>query len=521
MRRSAMLVAMVFAVATGLGLGAPAPARADICHSGPLTFGGVLNPAGDLCNVVGHPIRTAQHVGHAITHPGEIIAAPFKAAGDAVMQGVVDWVGKGAGWLVSQAGKLIDETTTPRIESPWFLRQYGAMGALAAVYALPLLLLSILQGVLRRDGGVIVRAAFVQLPLAFVLAAMAVTIVQLLLQLTDAMSASVASSVGNDAKAFFSDVGKSLASIMAATGGTNPIPLFAVFLGALIAAVGAFFVWVELLIRSAGIYVAVLFLPFTFVAMIWPATQRWCRRLVELLVAIIFAKFVIVAIMALAAAGLGQSRSADAFQGVLAGAALMMLAAFSPLALLKLIPFAEAAVTAAGHRGGAGSSTLAPVASPAAVMRRVVDANWGGSAGGGGLRATPAFAGGTPAAAGAGGVAGGAAAGAGAAARGTWNRAQDIGGAAAGSGNGANGGAAPTADRRPASASAGTGGSQGERAGGDRSAPSPSASAGQAQRQNPGQRPSAEGGGRPMAPPPPPPRPNRGGDGLGGGGGGR
>ncbi len=35
-----MLVAVVFAVTTGLSLGAPEPARADICHSGPLSFGG-------------------------------------------------------------------------------------------------------------------------------------------------------------------------------------------------------------------------------------------------------------------------------------------------------------------------------------------------------------------------------------------------------------------------------------------------------------------------------------------------
>jgi hypothetical protein len=167
--------------------------------------------------------------------------------------------------------------------------------------------------------------------------------------------------------------------------------LFAVFLGGLIAAVGAFFVWIELLIRSAAIYVAVLFLPFTFVAMIWPHTARWCRRLLELLFAIVFAKFVIVAIMALAAAGMGQSRSDDAFQGVLAGGALMLLAAFSPFVLLRLIPLAEAAAHNASSRSGVGSQTLGPIAGPAAVMRRAVDSNWGAMAGGG-LRAAPAAA---------------------------------------------------------------------------------------------------------------------------------
>lgn len=330
----------------------------------------VPNPIKTGCKVVSKVPEVVSDPGKAVT---DIATAPLKAAGDEVMKGVTKWVADGASWLVGQAGKLIDETTTPRIASPWFTGQYGSMAGLAAVFALPLLLASVLQGVLRRDAGIVLRAAFVHLPAAFILTAGAVAVVSMLLTLTDDMSTQVASSVGNDATSFLSDVGKALGTLSATTG--NPaVPLFAVFLGGLIAAIGAFFVWVELLIRSAAIYVTVLFLPFTFVAMIWPSTAKWCRRLVELLFAIIVSKFVIVAIMALAAAGLGQSRADDAFQGVLAGTALMLLAALSPLALLRLIPLAEAAAHT-NWRSGAGSQTLGPIAGPAATMRRVVDAN--------------------------------------------------------------------------------------------------------------------------------------------------
>jgi hypothetical protein len=233
MRHSFAVVGLVVAlvtVATVVSLATPSPAQADICHSGPLSFGGVLNPAGDVCNVVGHPIRTAGHIGHAITHPGDIIAAPFKAAGDAVMSGVTKWVASGASWLVGQAGKLIDATTTPRLQSGWFGRQYDAMVKLAAVFALPLLLLAVMQAVLRRDGQILVRAVAVQLPLAFLLTAMAVVVSTLLLAITDQASSQVASSVGNDAQAFFADVGKSLLAITAATGNAV-VPLFAVFPG--------------------------------------------------------------------------------------------------------------------------------------------------------------------------------------------------------------------------------------------------------------------------------------------------
>lgn len=386
---TALAVAVTFALASGAA--APPPARADVCNDIP-SIPGVPNPVKTGCKVAGSIPGAVSDPGKAVT---SIVTAPFNAAGDAVMQGVTKWVADGAGWLVGQAGKLIDATTTPRLDSPWFGQQYRAMAALAAVFALPLLLLSVLQSVMRRDSSIVVRAAFVHLPAAFLLTAGAVAVVVMFLQLTDEMCTQVSSSVGSDAGSFFKNTTDALGKLAAATGGQGAVPLFAVFLGGLIAAVGAFFVWIELVIRSAAVYVTVLFLPFTFVAMVWPSTARWCRRLVELLFAVVFSKFVIVAIMALAAAGLGQSRSGDAFQGVIAGAALMLLAALSPMVLLRLIPLAEAAAHS-NWRSGAGSQTLGPIAGPAATMRRVADANWGGM-GGGGLRAAPAAAGAGPA----------------------------------------------------------------------------------------------------------------------------
>jgi type IV secretion system protein TrbL len=384
-----VLVALVLAAAAA----APSVAQADVCSDIP-SVPLVPNPVKSGCEVVAHPKKSVEEAVEDVTHPGQAIGsaitAPIRAAGDEVMQGVTSWVADGASWLVEQAGKLIGQTTTPRIESSWFLEQYTAMGALAALFALPLLFLTVLQGVIRHDGGMILRAACWQLPLAFLLTAMAVTVVQLLLALTDQMSSQIAAPIGSDATTFLSSVAKALLTISAATG--SPVPLFAVFLGALVAAVGAFFVWIELLIRADGIYIAVLFLPFTFVAMIWPHTARWCRRLVELLGAIIFSKFVIVAIMALAAAGLAHSGFSQAFEGVLAGAGLLLLAAFSPLALLRMIPLVEPAAHTSS-RSGAGAQTLGPAAGPATVMRRVSDANWGALAGGGALRAAPAFAG--------------------------------------------------------------------------------------------------------------------------------
>ena len=437
-RRSLALLLVLAAIGTSAGFAfvSTPPASADVCSKLPgLPI--VPNPIKTVCKGLGTVTKI-------VSDPIKIITDPIRAIGDDVMRGVTSWVADGAAWLLGQAAALINQTTTPTLGAAWFTGQYATMAGLAAVFALPLLFLAVLEGVLKRDGRIIVRAAGVHLPAAFLLTAGAVVVVGMLVALTDQMCGQLTGSVSGQASSFFSDVSKSLSNLASQTGSGPAVPLFAVFLGGLIAAVGSFFVWIELLIRAAAIYVAVLFLPFTFVAMIWPQTARWCRRLVELLFAIVFSKFAIVAIMALAAAGLLSGGSSTGFTGVLAGAALMLLAAFSPLALLRLLPMVEGAAHAHANRSGAGSQTLGPVAGPAAVMRRVVDGNWG--SGGSGLRAAPAAAGAGPA---------GIAASAGGAARGATRAASDA----------ANGGAAgreTAAGRGSAAASGGPGATPGQ-----------------------------------------------------------
>jgi hypothetical protein len=174
------------------------------------------------------------------------------------------------------------------------------------------------------------------------------------------------------------------------------IPLFGVFLGAIILAVGAFVLWLEMIIRDAAIYICVFFLPLTFVAMVWPATSRWARRLVELLIAIILAKFVIISILTLATAAIANTGVAESdsttFEQMLAGSAILVLAAWSPFALLRMIPMMELAAASVVHQRSAVQSAAgsAGVHSPAVYMRQAMDRHSRGS--------TSASSGGRPAA---------------------------------------------------------------------------------------------------------------------------
>jgi hypothetical protein len=168
------------------------------------------------------------------------------------------------------------------------------------------------------------------------------------------MSSAVAQGAGLDSGHFMTTVAAALSG-----GGSQPaVPAFIVFLGGIAVVVGAFLVWIELLVRAAAVYVAVLFLPLALASLAWPAIAHWCRRLVDTLAALILGKFVIVAVLSLAAgalnAGTGGSggtagnggQGGGSFADVLGGAALLLLAALAPWALFRLLPFLEAGAVA-------------------------------------------------------------------------------------------------------------------------------------------------------------------------------
>jgi len=260
------------------------------------------------------------------------------AGADSVLQSVTSWVIDGASWLLGQIGSALSATTTVDVGAGWFSAHYKVMVGLAAVVVVPMLLCALIQSVYRQSPSTLLRSALVHLPLALLLGAAVVQLVGLALAATDDLSSAVASGSGTD-------IGQSLAGLagvlVSQTATGQQVPAFVALLGGLLVAFGAFLLWVELLVRAAAVYVAVLFLPLALASLVWPAVSHWCRRLVDTLVALILAKFVIVAVLSLAVGALG-SGTGGGFGGVLAGGALLLLAAFTPFTLLRLIPAVEA-----------------------------------------------------------------------------------------------------------------------------------------------------------------------------------
>ena len=311
-------------------------------------------------------------------------------AGEFVMRGVTAWVTNAAVWVAGKVGELIENTSSPDLRAGWFEGQYQAMLAIAGALALLMLMLAVIQSVIHQDIWMLARAAFGYLPMAFVFAGVAIAATGLLVAITDDMSAAVVSSLGTEqSDNLLQAVGDAYKNALDEDSG---IPLFGVFLGAIILALGAFVLWLEMIIRDAAIYICVFFLPLTFVAMVWPATSRWARRLVELLIVIILAKFVIISILTLATAAIVNTGVAESdsttFEQMLAGSAILVLAAWSPFALLRMIPMMELAAASVVHQRSAVQSAAgsAGVHSPAVYMRQAMDrhsrASTSGSSGG-------------------------------------------------------------------------------------------------------------------------------------------
>ena len=216
-----------------------------------------------------------------------------------VLSAIVGWILGGADWLLQHVGQAISASTTIHLGAPWFEAHYAVMASIAAVIAVPMLFLAAVQAVLQQSPALLLRAAFVQLPLAGLLTAVAIQGVQLSLSATDALCATVSGGGGDVAKVL-ARIGSTLMAM-----GIGPMPGLVATLGGLLIVAGGLMLWLELLVRSAAVYVAVLFLPLALASLIWPAASHWCRRLVETIAALVLSKFVVVAVLSPAAGAPG------------------------------------------------------------------------------------------------------------------------------------------------------------------------------------------------------------------------
>ncbi|HWK18135.1 MAG TPA: hypothetical protein VNR66_11835, partial [Solirubrobacteraceae bacterium] len=299
---------------------------------------GVLQAPGKVLSA-GKKLLTG-HVGSAVS---TLLGGGGSTAGAAVgLAALGAWVVGGARFALGETAKVIGRTTNPQLGGAWFSSAYWRMGEIAALLTMPFLFAAAAQAVIRADLALLARAALGYLPLALIAVGIAAPMTMLLLAASDQLSAVVAGAAGGDGTRFLVKAG-GIAGALAVFKGSP----FLAFLVGLLAAAGALVLWFELLMREAAVYVVVLMLPLAFAAMVWPSRRVWATRAVELLIALILAKFAIVSVLSLGGAALGH-RGGTGIVGALAGAVLVLLGAFAPWALLRLLPVTELAGHAVG-----------------------------------------------------------------------------------------------------------------------------------------------------------------------------
>jgi hypothetical protein len=307
---------------------------------------------------------------------------------DQVVQGLVSWIVDSVSWFVGQVLSLLEDSTKVDLRAGWFLDPggpYRTVLGIAAVLLLGFVFLGVVQGLVAGDPMAMVMRVVRDLPLAVLGMVVTIEVTSRLLQLSDALSHAVLRGGGDNAK--------EVLRVISASSSFSGQSSFVVALLGLLCIVAALFVWIELVIRAALVYLLIAFSPLVFAAMVWPAARGMVRKLAELLLALIFSKVVIAvafSVGAAALAGVGNAGHADDAGGsvsanagtLFSGLVIFGLAAFAPFVLLKLFPAAEAAVVAQGVSRGPLRATQ-QASSSAFYLERLAGSHTAGSNGAG------------------------------------------------------------------------------------------------------------------------------------------
>jgi hypothetical protein len=338
----------------------------------------VPRPATALPVPTGFHTELLSGVGHRIL--GGLLApvsAGFGMAASIGLAAIDSWALSGAQAALREAAGVIGATTGPRLDSAWFASEYWRVAGLAALLTLPFLFAAAVQAIFASDLALLARAVFCYLPLAILAIALATPLTMLLLAATDQMCTVVAAPGSHGGARFLVDA--------AAFGGAASLSggaFLAFAVGALTVA-GALALAIEMLVREAAVYIVVLMLPLAFAAFVWPARRIWAIRTVELLVALILSKFAIVAVLSLAGAAFGAGGGAGPVR-LLTAMALVVLAAFAPWGIVRMLPLTEMAAGAAREIRSAPGRAVTGTAAASGAVDRVAQAiggpDWAGAA---------------------------------------------------------------------------------------------------------------------------------------------
>ncbi len=292
----------------------------------------------------------------------DFVTTPFQAAAgwawDTVVQGITDWILKGVLALLMSMWNFMDTASSPRLTSEWFYTAESspfrmAFGIGVTMVAL-LVLLALIRAVAAGSPGAIFRSVGHDLPIAIFAMVSLVVVSAAAVDLADGLSDFIWAQTRDDAITAMDGLGVTL---MAGLGNMH-------FLGIVVALVlllAMLFMWVVLFVRESLIYLVVIYaVSFGLPSMLFPPLRDTAKKVLELLVALIIAKPVMVLALSVGVSALGGigatgepgdpvgDNLAAELGTLISGVITFGLAAFMPFLVWKLMPIVAAAVVAQG-----------------------------------------------------------------------------------------------------------------------------------------------------------------------------
>jgi hypothetical protein len=288
------------------------------------------------------------------------------------MRALTSFFVDGAVWFFKEVLRLITTVTSPDLTAQGFKETYAQNFAIAPWVMLIMCFITVGNAALHRDGDTIGQMMLAIFPaVLFTLASPAV--LQLCVGIVDWGSAAVTQNTGDEIAQFI----KGMTNFW--NMATPTTPMFPLVLSAVLGLIGAIGIWLDLIVRTALIYLGAAFLPLAWAAIVNPRARGWVRKLGWALVAIIASKFFVVGAFSLAAklltngGGTGTSANQSVsqnFQGVFIGGGMMLAAAFMPIALYRIVTAFDQAYIQ--HRGmvAAAAHSLPGYATGAALVKQ-------------------------------------------------------------------------------------------------------------------------------------------------------
>jgi type IV secretion system protein TrbL len=304
-----------------------------------------------------------------------------KGAATDAFSAIAGAFGKAADNTINWLWTQMSSATAIRLGGTAFHQLLGVALAVAVVVAVGIFVAQLAVSAVRRDAGGLSRSVGGLFVMALGAGA-AVAITQLLLDAVDAVSAGVLQVTTGDT---VQQMGTSILAPGSISGATsNPAGLILISLLALVAVV---VVWFALTIRKLLIIIAAVLSPFAFAGSLADFSRSWVRRWVELVVALVFSKLILIFIfvigleVSLKGVGSTETGGTQAITQTVTGILILALAGLAPWLAIKMAHFAgvhlEGMHLMAGH-ATAGATTVQSMARP--VSAAVIPGGTAGAA---------------------------------------------------------------------------------------------------------------------------------------------